>query len=210
MKIYDISLPVSHELPTWPSDPRAQIFRVGDKNNGEDFNVSHLSMSLHTGTHVDAPFHIYSDGNTVDQLPIKSLNGRAYVVHLPDVELITSDILAKTSIPLRTRRVLFKTENSNYWSRGETKFHKDYVAISMDGARFLVERGIMLVGIDYLSIAPFDQPLPTHEIFLRSGVIILEGLDLSEVPQGRYTLHCLPLKIIGVDGSPARAYLIGV
>jgi arylformamidase len=80
----------------------------------------------------------------------------------------------------------------------------------MDGARFLVERGIMLVGIDYLSIAPFDQPLPTHEIFLRSGVIILEGLDLSEVPQGRYTLHCLPLKIIGVDGSPARAYLIGV
>jgi arylformamidase len=132
------------------------------------------------------------------------------VVHLPDVNLITSEVMGNVDLPIRTRRVLFKTKNSDYWSQGETDFIEDYVAISTDGAEFLVERGIILVGVDYLSVAPYESPIPTHNVFLKSGVVILEGLNLSKVSQGRYTLHCLPLKIAGAEGSPARAYLIGV
>ena len=136
--------------------------------------------------------------------------GRAYVLHLPDVDLITADVLTKAEIPPRTRRVLFKTRNSDLWARGEKEFQTDYVALSADGAEYLVRRGVKLVGIDYLSIAPFNETRPTHEILLKANVMILEGLDLSEVSQGRYSFYCLPLSLQGVDGAPARAILVGV
>jgi arylformamidase len=136
--------------------------------------------------------------------------GRAYVLHLPDVDLITAAVLERAEIPPRTRRVLFKTRNSDLWARGETEFQTDFVALSADGAQYMVNRGVKLVGIDYLSIAPFEDGAPTHKILLKANVMVLEGLNLSEVSQGRYTFYCLPLNLQGVDGAPARAVLVGV
>jgi len=210
MRTYDISVPVTPALPTWPGDPKVSINRVGKIEAGDQANVSHLSMSAHTGTHVDAPFHFVKDGSTLEEMPLNLMMGRAYVQYLPDVDLITAEVLEQARIPARTRRILFKTRNSELWVRGETEFQKDFVALSADGAKFLVDRGVKLVGIDYLSIAPFDNPAPTHEILLKANVMILEGLNLSEVSQGRYTFYCLPLNLQGVDGAPARAILIGV
>jgi len=210
MRTYDISVPITPDLPTWPGDPKVSIDRVGKIEAGDQANVSHLSMSAHTGTHVDAPFHFIKDGSTLEEMPLNLFMGRAYVQYFPDVDLITAEVLKQAHIPARTRRVLFKTRNSELWVRGETEFQKDFVALSADGAMYLVDRGVKLVGIDYLSIAPFDNPAPTHEILLKANVMILEGLNLSEVSQGRYTFYCLPLNLQEVDGAPARAILIGV
>jgi arylformamidase len=184
--------------------------RVESIDDGGDANVSRVTMNVHSGTHVDAPEHFINNSTTVEDLPLEMLVGRAYVLHIPEVDLITADVLKDSDIPPRTRRILFKTRNSEYWAKGEKKFQKDYVAISEDGAEYLVNRNVKLVGVDYLSVAPFDKAQPTHEILLKGGVIVVEGLDLSQVSQGRYTLHCLPLKLAGSDGAPARAILVGV
>jgi len=210
MRTYDITLTVSSDLPTWPGDPGVVLKRTNKIEEGANANVSRLDMGVHTGTHVDAPFHFLQDGICIDQIALKTLTGRAYVLHLPDVELITAQVLEESSIPPRTRRVLFKTRNSEYWARGETEFQTDFVGLSADAAEYLVDRGVKLVGVDYLSVAPFKQSRPTHEILLEAGIVIVEGLDLTEVAQGRYTLYCLPLKLKDSDGAPARAILVGV
>ncbi len=211
MRVYDISLTISPDIPIWPGDPPIVLERVSTIESGADVNLTRLEMSVHSGTHVDAPYHLFS-GNavTVDQLPLKVLSGRAYLLHLPDCNQITAQVLENAEIPPRTRRLLFKTRNSQYWGSHTNGFQTDFVALTPDAAKWLVNRGIKLVGIDYLSISPYDDFRPTHEILLRAGVVIIEGLDLSKVSQGRYTLHCLPLKIAGADGAPARAILIGV
>jgi len=211
MRIYDISVTVSENLPVWPGDPKIVLERVSKLEEGGESNVSRLEMGVHMGTHVDAPYH-FLGGNevTTDLLPLKILTGRAYVPHLPDVDLITAAVLKDAEIPPRTRRILFRTRNSKFWKKYKKEFRPDFVALSGDGARYLVDKGIRLVGIDYLSIAPFNSTVATHKILLESGIIIVEGLDLSEVSQGRYTLHCLPLKLAGSDGAPARAVLVGV
>jgi arylformamidase len=210
MRTYDISLTVSPDLPTWPGDPGIVLELTEKIEDGDNANVSRLDMGVHTGTHVDAPFHFLNDGEGIDQIALKTLTGRAYVLHLPDVDLITAQVLEQSNIPPRTRRVLFKTRNSEYWERGEKSFQTDFVGLSADAAEYLVGRGVKLVGVDYLSVAPFKRSRPTHEILLDAGVVIVEGLDLTEVSQGRYTLYCLPLKLKNSDGAPARAILIGV
>lgn len=211
MRIYDISLPITTGMVVWPGDPSVEMERVVKMEEGSDANVTHLRMSAHTGTHVDAPYHFLGENSaTIDQLPIKLLTGRAYVLHLPKVDLITASVLEGAEIPPRTRRLLFKTRNSEYWKNPSLEFQRNFVAISADGAQHLVERGVKLVGVDYLSVAPFHDSVQTHRILLKAGVVIVEGLDLSKVSQGRYTLHCLPLKLVGCEGSPARAILIGV
>ena len=210
MRIYDITLTVSPDLPTWPGDPGVVLELTNKIKDGDNANVSRLDMGVHTGTHVDAPFHFLQDGTGVDQIGMKTLTGRAYVLHLPEVDLITAQVLEESNIPPRTRRVLFKTRNSEYWERGEKKLQTDFVGLSADAAEYLVGRGVKLVGVDYLSIAPFKQSRPTHEIMLEAGIVIVEGLDLTEVSQGRYTLYCLPLKLKDSDGAPARAILVGV
>jgi len=184
--------------------------RLSSIASGGSSNVTEISMSCHTGTHVDAPDHFLNNGKTVENLSIDLLFGRAYVLHLPDVDLITASVLMNADIPPRTRRLLFKTRNSEYWANGGTDFQKDFVGLSVDAAELLVERNVRLVGIDYLSIAPYELGIPVHTILLNAGVVIVEGLDLSMVSQGRYTLHCLPLKLGGADGAPARAVLVGV
>jgi arylformamidase len=210
MQTYDISLPISPDLPTWPGDPEIVIERVDKIEEGANNNVSRLDMSVHAGTHIDAPFHFLPEGKTIEKINLNLLIGRVYVLNLPDVDLITAEVLDQAHLPPRTRRVLFKTRNSEYWARGEDNFQTDFVALSPDAATYLVQRGVKLVGVDYLSVAPYKKSRPTHEILLKAGVVIVEGLDLSAVSQGRYTLFCLPLKLVGSDGAPARAILIGV
>jgi len=210
MKIYDISLPITPAMPVWPGDPAVQVERVAKIEQGDSANVSRLAMSAHAGTHVDAPYHFLADGATLEQVPLDLFIGRTHVVHLPDVDLITAAVLQQVGIPSRIRRLLIKTRNSEYWARGEQQFQTNFVALSPDGAQYLVDRGLKLVGVDYLSVAPYQESRPTHEILLRAGVVILEGLDLSLVSPGRYRLYCLPLNLQGVDGAPARAILIGV
>jgi arylformamidase len=210
MRIYDISLSISPRLPVWPGDPPIALERVNAIARGDDYNVSRLQMSVHSGTHVDAPSHKIDGAETAEALSLKTLTGRAYVLHLPEAGEISAAVLEQADIPPRTRRLLFKTRNSELWSASSATFHKDFVAITPDGAQYLVDRGVKLVGVDYFSVAPFDDSVPTHEIFLKAGIILVEGLDLSKVSQGRYTLYCLPLKLNGSDGAPARAILVGV
>jgi arylformamidase len=211
MHIYDISLTISPSLPVWPGHPGIVLERFEKMEEGAHSNVSRLAMTVHSGTHVDAPFHFLgSNSATVDHLALKLLTGRAYVIHLPDVDQISAAVLKGTEIPPRTRRILFKTRNSNFWADGSGEFQPGFVGVTADGAEYLIERGIKLVGVDYLSVAPYKNSRPTHEILLKAGVVIVEGLNLSRVSQGRYTLYCLPLKLAGSDGAPARAILIGV
>jgi arylformamidase len=210
MQTYDISVTIGPEMITWPGQPKVELERLEKIEDGSNSNVSKLIMSVHSGTHVDAPSHFLKDGKSIEELALKTLAGRAYVLDLPYVDTITAEVLEKADIPPRTRRLLFKTRNSSYWVRRDNTFQEDYVGISADGAEYLVKRGVKLVGVDYLSVAPFKQSRPTHEILLKADVVIVEGLDLSKVEQGRYTMYCLPLKLAGIDGAPARAILIGV
>jgi arylformamidase len=210
MRIYDVSLTISPRMPVWPGDPDVELERIAAKEDGADFNISRIAMGVHTGTHIDAPSHIIANGSSAESVSLKILTGRAYVLNLPDVDEITAAVLRQADIPPRTRRLLFKTRNSDGWANASGNFMKDFVAISADGAQYLVDRGVKLVGVDSLSVAPFSSSVPTHAILLQSGTVILEGLDLSHVSQGRYTLYCLPLKLQGSDGSPARVILIGV
>jgi arylformamidase len=211
MRIYDISLPVSPGMPVWPGDPEVVFNRLAKIEEGADANLTHIQMSAHTGTHVDAPYHFLGgDADKVEQLSLKLLTGRAYVLHLPDVDLITAADLEKADIPPHTRRLLFKTRNSHYWAEHPAVFHKEFVALSPDAAQLLVDHGVKLVGVDYLSVAPYHASVLTHQVLLKAGVVVVEGLDLSEVSQGHYTLYCLPLKLVGSDGAPARAILTGV
>ncbi len=210
MHTYDISLPISSDLPVWPGDPPFERKLIDSIARGGQTNTSFLAMSAHMGTHIDAPDHFLGNGRTIENLPLNILTGRVYVLHLPQADLITADMLAQADIPPRTRRILFKTRNSELWKHKEKNFQTDFVALAPDAAEYLVGHGFKLVGIDYLSIAPYDNGRPTHQILLRAGIVIVEGLDLSAVSPGRYTLHCLPLKLVGSDGAPARAILVGV
>lgn len=211
MRIYDISLTITPDLPVWPGDPAVVLKCMSSIAAGDDANVTSMQMGVHTGTHVDAPHHFLDeDPRTVEQMPLKTLTGRTYVLRLPDqVSVISAEILAQVEIPPRTRRLLFRTRNSSYWATDPHYFREDFVAIDASGAQYLVERGVKLIGVDYLSVAPYGDGKPTHEIMLKAGIVLVEGLDLSQVDQGRYTLYCLPIKLGGVEGAPARAILVG-
>ncbi|HEX5807057.1 MAG TPA: cyclase family protein [Anaerolineales bacterium] len=209
MTIYDISLTISPALPTWPGDPGLELEQYESIEKGALSNATRISSSVHLGTHVDAPRHFIEDGRTMEQLPLEVLTGPCYVVQLPDgIEAITAEVLERTEINAGMKRVLFGTRNSHLWARGESVFQTDFVAITEDGAEWLVDRGVQLVGVDYLSVAPYTESIPTHLTLLKAGVVIVEGLNLSNVMRGFYDLYCLPLKIAGCDGAPARAILI--
>jgi arylformamidase len=210
MRTYDITLTITPDMIVWPGDPKVSIQRTSNMDSGDNANVSQISMSCHTGTHVDAPHHFLNNGKTVEDLSLDLLVGRAYVLYLPEVNQITASVLRYAEIPPRTRRLLFKTRNSELWKNGQHEFKSDFVALSLDAAEWLVDRNVRLVGIDYLSIAPYNLGTPVHTILLNAGVVVIEGLDLSKVSPGRYTLHCLPLKLGGADGAPTRCVLVGV
>jgi arylformamidase len=207
MTIYDISLPVSEALVVWPGDPPVRITQPAHLDRGDPYTVSRLELGAHTGTHVDAPAHFIGGGAGVDRLPLDLLVGPARVVHVPEARALTPQVLEGLSIPPNTERLLFRTRNSERWGR-EGGFWEEYVGVPEAGARWLVARGVRLVGIDYLSISPYDDLLPPHHTLLGAGVIVVEGLDLRGIAPGAYQLVCLPLKLVGGDGAPARAILI--
>jgi arylformamidase len=210
MSIYDISLTISSSLPVWPGEPPIKLTQTASMDSGADYNGTHIDMSAHTGTHIDAPHHFLNDNRTVESLPLDVLTGPCYVVQLPDdMNEISAEVLDRLPLPTGVARILFGTRNSKLWAQGEEQFQENFVSISPDGAEWLVAHGIKLVGIDYLSVAPYSDPVPTHQVLLRAGVIVLEGIDLSQVPRGFYDLYCLPLKLAGADGAPARAILVG-
>jgi arylformamidase len=175
---------------------------------GDTATVSQLNMNAHVGTHVDAPAHFVLGGGGVDTLDLNVLVGPALVVEVMETAELSAEVLRASSIPPGTERVLFHTRNSARWARGEREFTSDFSAITEDGAHWLIERGVRLVGIDYLSVAPFDDVGPTHRALLGAGVIAVEGLNLSGIAPGIYQFVCLPLRLVGVDGAPARAILI--
>jgi arylformamidase len=205
MKIFDVTVPISKELPVYPGDPAVKIERKATIGKNEaKYNLSRYSFGAHTGTHVDAPFHFIESGITVDKLPLELLMGRARVVE------VTSPRIDETALKefdfTADARVLFKTRNSYLWS--QPRFVEDYVYISPGAARALVNEGIKVVGIDYLSVEKFgSETFETHLTLLQAGTLIIEGLDLREVEPGDYDLICLPLKVKDGDGSPARVVL---
>ncbi len=208
MKVYDVSVGVSPAMPVWPNNPGVELERMNKIEAGASSNVSRLALGVHSGTHVDAPVHFIQGAAGVDTLNLEILMGRASVIHLPKVARVTAPDLAAAKISPRTKRLLIKTRNSDFWAKGAKEFHTDYVGVGPDAAEWLVRRGIQLVGVDYLSVAPWKESRPTHEILLKAGVVVVEGLNLSAVWPGTYQFICLPLKLMGCDGAPARAVLI--
>ena len=209
MKIHDITLPISPDLPVWPGDPAVVLEQVTSMDRGAHDNVSRLDCGVHTGTHVDAPHHFMNDHRTVETLSLDVLVGPAQVVQIAeDVKIVNAQVLENLDISSGTERLLLKTCNSRLWEKGEKEFYTGFVGISADGADWLVQHDIKLIGIDYLSIAPYHQSIPTHRTLLAAGMIIIEGLDLSAIVPGSYYLYCLPLKLVGSDGAPARVILV--
>ncbi len=208
MQIYDVSVPLSATTPTYPGDPGIEIKPWLTLADGDVANVSLINFGLHSGTHVDAPAHFIADGNRVESLPLESLIGEAEVVEVAnDVRTIDESFVASNRFR-GSQRILFKTRNSAFWNN--SGFREDYTYIEPGAAKRLVEWGIKLVGIDYLSVEQFQSPkFETHHALLSAGVVILEGLDLRAVPAGVYELICLPLRIAGGsgDGAPARVIL---
>jgi len=208
--IFDVTVPIFNELPTWPSDPAVEISDWRTLTAGDGANVSMLNFGAHTATHVDAPAHFIEGAGKIESLNLEVLIGEAQVVEVPDDRRAIDEEFVLAHCPPGAERILFKTRNSAFWSEPDLHFHEDFTYLDFKAAETLVQRGMKLVGIDYLSIEKFNSPKhPTHLALLSHGVVIVEGLNLSEVPAGRYELICLPLRLrsnLG-DGGPARVVL---
>jgi arylformamidase len=218
MKIHDVSVLVRNGMPTWPGDPKFSMNLASSIARGGVVNLTHLDMGAHTGTHMDAPFHFYRDGSGIDELPLEVLLGPCRVF---DFTRITSHISAATletcdwkgseridSFGAGVTRALFRTRNSRHWANNDPEFDKNFLALTGDAATYLVHRGVTLVGVDYLSVEAYGSKThPVHDTLLGAGVVIIEGLNLSDVSSGDYELIALPVKLKGADGAPARVVL---
>jgi arylformamidase len=206
--LYDLSLPVSNDTVVYPGNPPIRIEPQQAISKGAGANVSQLSFGSHSGTHVDAPKHFFDDGEGVDLLDLEVLMGPAVLIEIAsDVMAVGETHLQRHELKGHTR-VLIKTRNSSFIR--ERKFKQDYTYLAPDGASYLVSLGVKLVGVDYLSVEQFHSGHHrTHRTLLERDVVIVEGLDLSVPPPGPYELRCLPLRLVGLDGAPARAVLVG-
>ena len=205
MKLIDVSVPLDARLPTYPHNTPFALEPIKRIAQGDSSNVSTLHMSAHGGTHVDAPRHFFDAGAATEALPLEMLMGRARVIEVASRTGIAAEDLAGIDFADEVR-VLIKTCNSQLW--GSPVFHEDYVGVTESGARYLVEHGVKVVGVDYLSVEQFrNVGKPAHHILLGAGTIVIEGLDLREVEPGVYDMLCLPLRIVGSDGAPARVVL---
>lgn len=205
----DVSVPLHTGMAHWPDNPAVSIERMLSMERGDAANVSKLSMGAHTGTHMDAPIHFVEGGEGIDMLPLDATIGAARVISIDDAIAITQAELEPHNLQ-QGERILFKTRNSNrVWSTDN--FIEDFVYISAEAAEYLADRGVRTVGVDYLSVGGFEKDGPeTHHALLSAGVWIIEGLNLASVEPGNYELVCLPLKIVGGDGAPARAIVRAV
>jgi len=204
MKIYDISLSLSPECIRWVTSQPMELIERKRMSRGDANNSSSIHASAHAGTHVDAPFHFVPDGMTIEALPLDIFIGPARVCAVEPGTHITAADVEKAGIQGETR-VLFKTRNSSLLQKGV--YDPSFAAFSVDGAKALVDLGVELVGLDYMSAAHADEQVQVHRAFLDHGVILLEGIDLSAVPPGRYELICPPVKLARADGAPCRALL---
>jgi arylformamidase len=207
MKIFDVSVPISSRLPTWPGDPKVSLERVSSIAKGDAANVSRLDAGVHTGTHVDAPVHFVDGATGIDSIPLETLVGPCLVVEAdpPWLELRAEDLPATAHT-----RILFKTRNSARWAARKVDFETEFVAVGLELAHRLVAEGKILVGVDYLSVESYHAPFehPVHHTLLEARIVVIEGLDLSGVEAGEYDLYCLPLKLVASDGAPARTMLV--
>lgn len=208
MQFYDLTIPIRPGMPLWPSDPPLGNHLAKSMARGDRSNVTRLDMGAHTGTHTDAPCHFIAGGAGIDQLALDTLIGRCRVFDLTTIPGHI-DRAALTGCDWQNvTRALFKTRNSARWGRAESEFDRNFVAIVADGAAFLLERGVKLVGVDYLSVEPFgSQGHPVHLALLGAGVVVIEGLNLYGVPAGDYELIALPILLQGADGAPTRVVL---
>jgi arylformamidase len=203
----DITLPLRPQMPIWPGSVGVRLTQTLRLAAGDPANVSRLDCDVHVGTHVDAPCQFLADGCSVDQLPLEMMIGPVLVAHLPGIEAVTADALAHLALFPGIRRLLLRTRNSEWWAAGMTEFREDYVALTAEAAQWVVNQGIRLIGVDYLSVQRYRTSSLTHRILLGADVIVLEGLNLANVEAGVYELICLPLRLVGADGAPARAVL---
>ena len=199
----DISVPVSNSTVHWPDDPPIQIDRVSDMELGDQATISKISMGAHTGTHMDAPVHFIRGGKGIDTMPLEATIGTARVIEIRDARSIKRGELEPYDIQ-NGERILFKTKNSSRCWEADG-FVEDFVSISKQAAEFLAKRHIQTVGVDYLSVGGMNNGVEIHLALLRAGVWIIEGLNLAHVTPGVYQLICLPLRLEGADGAPARA-----
>lgn len=208
-RIIDISLPYSEALPAWPGEPKPALEFLEQISEGGVANVTKLTACVHFGTHMDAPMHFVDGAGGIDGIDLNKLVGPACVVDMRGIKEITSIELKRAEIPADAKRILFRTDNSELWNDLGHEFYEDFVAITPDGASWLVDRGVVFVGIDYLSIETYHTTdFATHKTILGAGIAVVEGLDLRNVAPGEYQLVCLPVKLADRDGAPARAILI--
>jgi arylformamidase len=202
----DVSVTVRHGMPHWPDNPPIVLERVLDTGRGDECNVSHLAMGVHSGTHMDAPVHFIHGAGGLDEMPLTATMGEARVIQIDDPREITADELRRHDLR-PGERVLFRTVNSPRCWQADS-FVEDFVALSEQAARYLAETRVGVVGVDYLSVGGYYADGATiHKILLGAGIWIIEGLDLSAVTSGRYEMICLPVKLHDSDGAPARVIL---
>lgn len=204
--VVDISMPLDGQTPVWPGSPGFTSSAHLSLSAGDVANATLIEMDVHCGTHVDAPRHFVEDGATVDALSLRTLIGTAWVADAVGQEVIDATVLEGLDIPPETTRLLLRTDNS--LGPREGPFREGYVALTAGAAQWVVDRGLELVGIDYLSIQRFHDPPDAHYTLLRAGIVILEGVALGEVRSGRWTLVCLPMAVAGAEAAPARALLL--
>jgi len=197
MEIIDVSVSIRPGMVTYPGDPEVRLERVASISDGSPANLSRLDFGVHSGTHIDAPLHFVEGAAGAEALPLDVLVGPCTVVEAPD---LSRQSVAAT--PLGVARVLFKTPNSELWSQDE--FPEEFARLDGAAARLLVERGVKLVGVDWLSVGDEEA----HHILLEAGVVPIEGLDLRGADPGDYLLVAAPLKIERSDGAPARVLLV--
>jgi arylformamidase len=202
----DVSVPLRDDMIVFTGEPPFRRERIAAIADGAICNISQMALGVHTGTHVDAPIHFVEDGATAEAIALDALIGPAWVVDAASARgSITAGDLDRFDIPADEVRLLFRTRTVHLWD--SPGFEPGFVALDSTAASALVRRGVRSVGIDYLSIAPFGDPVQTHRILFEAGIVVLEGLDLRNVAPGAYDLLCLPLRIVGSDGAPARALL---
>ena len=202
----DVSYTISNNIITWPGDRTVEITKlstIGEEH--ADANVTNLTLSAHTGTHIDAPLHFLADGADITAMPLDHSIGSAKVIHITDPHQITFSELKEHDIE-KGDRLLFRTRNSDFdWSR--QPFRKDYLYLSTNAAQYLIKLGVKCIGVDYLSVAGEENGKEVHQLLLSSGITVIEGLKLIAVVPGRYDMIALPLKIEGSDGAPARVVI---
>jgi arylformamidase len=205
MKLIDVTVPLDANLPLYPGNTPFSLEAVKRVARGDSSNVSSVHFSVHAGTHVDAPRHMYDQGYAAEDLPLDLLCGRTRVVEVETRKGITAEDLQAFDLT-EDVRVLIKSANSRLW--GSPAFHEDYIGVTESAAKFLVDRGVKVLGVDYLSVEEFKKPgKPAHHTLLGAGIIVIEGLNLRDVEPGRYEMFCLPLALVGADGAPARVVL---